>query len=208
MLCEVRRHSGTRAWIAAPYESQLSLSGTPGGIWRDHGRAPQRYIGSGFIAQGCDSGRAYKRLPASYDPRVAFVFQGIGEDELIGDFPALIARHGAAGMEIDRADATLGTPEHALILARATGFSDAYQKAVEEVPMSSPFTGGTKSSDCYSDMVYYETRKGGAVFTVSSISWSSTLSYNGYDNSVSRITENVVRTFMANNSPNDSHRAQ
>lgn len=194
-LCEVRRDNGTRAWVAAPYEAQLSLSGTQGGIWRDHGRAPQRYIGAGFIAQGCDTGRPYKRLPASHDPRVAFVFEGV-EGELIGDFPALVMRYGAAGMEIDRADQMLGTPEHALVLARATGFSDAYQKVVEEVAMSNPFTGGTKSPDCCSDIVYYETPKGGAVFTVSSISWSSTLSYNSYDNSVSRITENVVRTFM------------
>ena len=100
-------------------------------------------------------------------------------------------------MEFDRADEKLGTPEHALVLARATGFSDAYQVSVEEVPMMTPFTGGTQSPDCYSDIVFYETPNGGAVFTAPSISWSSTLSYNEYDNSVSRITENVVRAFMS-----------
>jgi N,N-dimethylformamidase len=194
-LCEVRRDNGTRAWVAAPYEAQLSLSGGRGGIWRDHGRAPQRYIGTGFIAQGCDEGRPFRRMPASYDPRAAFIFEGI-DGESIGDFPTLVTRRGAAGMEIDRADARLGTPEHALVLARATGFSDPYQVTVEEVPMMTPFAGGTQSPDCYADMLFYETPKGGAVFSASSIAWSSALSYNGYNNSVSRVTENVVRTFM------------
>jgi N,N-dimethylformamidase len=195
VLCEVRRNNGVRSWVAASYEVQLSLSGTKGGLWRDHGRAPQRYIGTGFVAQGADVGRPYKRMPASHDRRAAFIFEGV-DGESIGDFPALVTRYGAAGMEFDRADERLGTPEHALVLARATGFSDAYQVTVEEVPMMTPFCGGTQSPDCYSDIVFYETPKDGAVFSAPSISWSSALSHNGYENSVSRVTENVVRAFM------------
>jgi N,N-dimethylformamidase len=33
------------------------------------------------------------------------------------------------------------------------------------------------------------------VFSTSSIAWSGSLSYNNYDNDVSRITENVLRRF-------------
>ena len=44
-------------------------------------------------------------------------------------------------------------------------------------------------------MAYLEYPNGGAVFSVGSISYCSTLSQNGYDNDISRITENVLRGF-------------
>ncbi len=46
------------------------------------------------------------------------------------------------------------------------------------------------------DMVFYETLHGGAVFSTSSIAWAGALSHNGYQNNVSRITENVIRRFL------------
>ena len=45
------------------------------------------------------------------------------------------------------------------------------------------------------DMVYFEAPEAGAVFSVGSISWCSCLSFNGGDNNVSRVTENVLRKF-------------
>jgi N,N-dimethylformamidase len=45
-------------------------------------------------------------------------------------------------------------------------------------------------------MVFFETPKGGAVFSTSSISWAGALAHNGYDNNVSRITANVVKRFI------------
>jgi N,N-dimethylformamidase len=45
-------------------------------------------------------------------------------------------------------------------------------------------------------MVFYETPGGGAVFSTSSIAWAGALAHNGYDNNVSRLTENVVRRFL------------
>ena len=46
------------------------------------------------------------------------------------------------------------------------------------------------------DMVFYEGSSGGAVFSVGSIAWSGSLSHDGYDNNVSRITRNVLRRFL------------
>jgi N,N-dimethylformamidase len=46
-------------------------------------------------------------------------------------------------------------------------------------------------------MVFFELPAGGAVFSVSSIAWCGSLSHDGYDNAVSRITENVLRRFAA-----------
>jgi N,N-dimethylformamidase len=47
-----------------------------------------------------------------------------------------------------------------------------------------------------SDMVFYETLEGGAVFATSSIAWAGALSHNQYDNNVSRITWNVINRFL------------
>jgi N,N-dimethylformamidase len=98
-------------------------------------------------------------------------------------------------LELDRFDHRLGTPPHALLLATATGFSDSYQHVVEEVESSDSKQGGTISPFVRADMVYFECPKGGAVFSVGSITWCGSLSYNGYQNPVSRITHNVLRAF-------------
>ena len=46
------------------------------------------------------------------------------------------------------------------------------------------------------DALLIQTPQGGGVFSDSSISWAGALAHNGYDNNVSRITENVVRRFL------------
>jgi N,N-dimethylformamidase len=106
-------------------------------------------------------------------------------------------RHGAAGYEIDRLDVVLGTPPHALLLASATGFSDSYQHVIEEVLSTDDQQGGSVDPDVRADMVFFEGPNGGAVFSVGSIAWCGALSHNGYDNTVSRVTENVLRRFLA-----------
>ena len=195
-IAEVRRWGGSRVWDAAPGERYHSATGELGGVWRYRGRSPQKISGVGFTAQGSRRNQPYRRLEASFDPRADFIFDGIHQDELIGDFPALVLDHGAAGFEIDRADFSLGTPQHALVLASAEGFTDRYQLAIEDQLVSSPNTGGKENPMVRSDMVYFEGPCGGAVFSVGSISWCSCLSYNNNENSVSRITENVLRRFV------------
>ena len=182
-------------WEAAPGECYHSTTGELGGLWRNRGRPPQKMVGVGFTSQGSGRNQSYRRLQDSFNPRVKFIFDGVPSDEMIGDFPALVLGHGAAGFEIDRVDTALGTPKHALRLASADGFSDRYQLAIEDQLVSSPNTGGSQSLAVRSDMVYFEGPCGGAVFSVGSISWCSCLSYNHYTNNVSRITENVLRHF-------------
>jgi hypothetical protein len=45
-------------------------------------------------------------------------------------------------------------------------------------------------------MTYYETSGGGAVFSVGSINWYSSLAWDGYQNNVANITDNVLREFL------------
>ena len=194
-VIEVRRWRGTGTWEVAPGEGYHSTTGEPGSLWRFRGKAPQQLVGVGFTTQGVDRGSPYRRQPGSSDPRAAFIFEGIGEDELVGDFPSLVLEHGAAGFEMDRWDHALGTPPHALLLASSFGHSDAYQHVIEEVPYSNSKEGGSVQPLVRSDIVYFECPNGGAVFSVGSITWCAALSQNGYDNNVSRITDNVLTRF-------------
>ena len=194
---EVRRWGGTETWEAAPGEYHHSTSGELGGIWRNRGRAPQKLVGVGFTSQGYDRNSPYQRHAASFEPQASFVFEGVAAGEVIGDFPSLVLEHGAAGFEIDRADHELGTPDHTVVLATARGFSDSYQHVVEEILETDSRRGGPVSPEVRSDMVYLRYPNEGAVFSVGSISWCGCLSYNNYDNSVSKITDNVLRRFAA-----------
>ena len=46
------------------------------------------------------------------------------------------------------------------------------------------------------DIVFFETPGGGAVFSVGSIAWSGSLSWNNYDNNIERITRTVLKRFI------------
>lgn len=194
---EVRRRDGTEAWQGAPGEGHHSTTGESGGLWRFRGRAPQSIVAVGFTAQGFDRNSPFKRMPGGLDPRAAFIFEGIGPDEIIGDHPSLVLYHGAAGSELDRVDYALGSPAHTLVLARSYGHSDAYHHVVEELHTSNSQQHGPVNKLVYADLAYAEFPKGGAVFSTGSIAWSGSLSYNKYSNNVSRLTENVLRRFAS-----------
>jgi N,N-dimethylformamidase len=193
---EIRRNGpSTRAWDPEPGEGYLSTTGELGGLWRHRGLAPQRWLGVGFSAQGNGEGRPYARNP-DLDPAAAWVLDGIGEDELIGDLPSLAIGYGAAGFEIDRLDHALGSPDRTHLIATASGFSDSYQLASEDVPISDSRQGGTVNDRVRADMTLLEYPGGGAVFSVGSIAWCACLSANGYENTVARVTGNVLRRFL------------
>jgi N,N-dimethylformamidase beta subunit-like, C-terminal/Concanavalin A-like lectin/glucanases superfamily len=200
-LIEVRRgESGSRAWQARPGEYFHSTSGERGGLWRSRARPPQKLLGVGFTAQGFDeSSSYYRRMPDSFDPRARFIFEGIGDEELIGDFGLLGG--GAAGFEIDRYSLERGTPPETLLLAASEGHSDNYPHVVEEIFFMFPGQGGTQDPAVRADMVYIALPNGGAVFSTGSIAWCGSLSHNGYANNVSRITDNVLRQFARDEAP-------
>ena len=67
---------------------------------------------------------------------------------------------------------------------------------MEEIFFNFPTMGGTMDFQVRADITYFTTKNGGGVFSTSSISWCGSLSHNGYDNNVSRMTANVLRRFM------------
>ena len=116
-VIELRRaEGGIRAWAAEPGEYYHQLDGGLGGLWRRNRRPPQMLTGVGFCGQGTFESTYFRRTPASHDPAFAWMFEGI-EDDIIGDYG--LSGGGAAGFELDRSDRTLGTPENAVVLARA-----------------------------------------------------------------------------------------
>ena len=195
-IVEVRRWGGSQSWQAPAGEYYHSSTAELGGLWRLRNRPPQKLVGVGFTSQGGGTSHPYRRQPGSFDPRAAFIFEGVGRDELIGNFDSLVLGHGAAGYELDRFDHALGTPAHALLLASSFGHGDTYSGATEDGPQHAGRTHEGDDPLLRSDMVYFEGPRGGAVFSVGSIAWCGCLSYNDCDNNVSRITENVLRRYL------------
>ena len=194
-VIEMRRaEDGSRSWIAEPGEYYMSFNGEYGGMWWRCGRTPQSLVGNGFIAQGFDHSSYYRRCPDSFDPRVKFIFEGIGEDELIGDF-GLIA-NGAAGIELDSYSRHYGTPPHALKLAMSENHTDSYLHVNEDIGHMYLSIGGQDDPAIHADLVFFETPNAGAVFSTGSIGWCSALFHNQYDNNVSQITRNVLNRFL------------
>jgi N,N-dimethylformamidase len=204
-IIEVRRgQNGTGTWRSAPGENHLSTTGEVGGLWRDRGRAPQRLVGVGMAGAGFDRGGWFERTAESFDPRVRFIFEGVSAESQIGKIGIGPGRTGGAvGIEIDRMDSQLGTPSHALVIATSKGLSRSFQRAVEEVEFTDDKQGAPDCPFVRADMVFFETPNGGAVFSVGSMTWSSCLSQNNYQNDVSRITENVLTAFINGDLPNE-----
>jgi N,N-dimethylformamidase len=192
---EVRKlDNGSRAWQADPGEAYLASTGERSGLWRSRGRAPQKIVGVGFTSEGMDESQPFERMPDSFHRRAAWMFEGIGPQEQIGNFG--LGLGGAAGIEIDRYDLALGTPPHALLLASSHGHSDNYPLVSEEITYAFPGRGGTQDPLVRADITYFTTAHDGACLSIGSIAWSQALPYRNGDNNVGRIMRNVVDAFL------------
>ncbi len=192
-MLEIRRaEDGIRAWAAEPGEYYNAFDGKYGGLWRRNGRAPQELVGVGFAAQGEFYGAPYKRL--CNDPDYDWVFAGI-EENLIGDFG--FSGNGAAGFELDRIDLHLGTPDNTIVLASSVTPHDAFMLVPEEqLTHLTNLSGGPEKDALRADMVYVDMPGGGSVFSTGSITFCGSLPWNDFDNSVSRLLENVLRKHL------------
>jgi N,N-dimethylformamidase len=174
------------AFAPEPGEIQHSTTLEVGGLWARRGRPARSLVGIEFSAnmfQPAGGGWGFERLSASFDPRFAFAFEGIGRDEVIGDFGLNLGT--AAGFEMDSVQEwqwDKGTPEP-VVLARA---SHPWMFPPARVPAAP-----------VAEVTLMDYPGGGAVFAAGSVTWTGSLSHNGYDNNVSRLTENVLRRFLS-----------
>ena len=100
-------------------------------------------------------------MPDARDPRAAFMLEGVGADEVIGDFG--LAGGGAAGYEIDRYDLALGTPPNSLLLASSLEHSVNYPHVCEEIYFNYPGLDGTNDFMVRADLVFLRGTSGAPV---------------------------------------------
>ncbi|HUZ27539.1 MAG TPA: N,N-dimethylformamidase beta subunit family domain-containing protein [Streptosporangiaceae bacterium] len=194
-VIEVRRGmAGTRVWESPPGECHHAMTGERGGLWRLRGRGPQALAGVGFTAQGFDRSLPYRIEAGQPGDRTGFILDGIDAGAPLDGLGSVLG--GPAGFEIDRADAALGTPPGAVLVASASGFSDSYQGAVEDIMTADSRQGGTACDLVRSDVVFFETPAGGAVFSVGSIAWCGALEAAGEQTPVGQMTWNVLSRFL------------
>lgn len=196
-IVEIRKgEAGNRAYTTDPGEYSQAFDGGFGGMWRARGRAPSKTCGLTFAAYGFDVSSYYRRMQESKLPETSWIFEGVGEDEIIGDFG--LVGGGAAGLEIDRYAEDVGTPHQVYVLARSEGHTDLMQQVNEEILHYARgyWGGGDENPMVRADMIYYKTANDGATWCPASLTWCGSLSHNDYDNNVSRITENVIKGFL------------
>ena len=110
----------------------------------------------------------------------------------------ILAKHGAAGFELDRVDTRLGSPENAVVIAASEDHPpDAPWVLVPEEQLTHITTipGETHKQLIRADMTYFDCPGGGEVFAVGSITFCGSLPSNDFDNDVSRILDNVLKRF-------------
>ncbi|WP_208786649.1 LamG domain-containing protein [[Micrococcus luteus] ATCC 49442] len=192
-VMEMRRGiGGDGGWEDAPGESYMSSTGERSGPWRFRGRAGYKIWGTSYCAHGLEQGTYFVPMPDAADERVAWILDGVRDRERIGDFG--LEYGGAAGVELDRYDLSLGTPPNTMLLASSIEHGP-YAIVVPEDSGTDTETQGDRNYNVRADMTYFTTSGGGAMFATSSISWIHSLPTDGYDNDVARITANVVRRF-------------
>jgi N,N-dimethylformamidase len=184
-LMEVRKSgegSYDERWIKPePGEYQHSTTLETGGMWARRGFPPRSVVGveHGANVFGTSTERwGFRRLDASRHDRFSFVFENV-DDEVIGDFGLNLGS--AAGYEMDRAQEWCPSSEDLVVLARATHANFVSPKRLPVQPAA--------------DMTLLSLPGGGAVFAAGSVTWTGSLSHNGYENNVSAVTENVLRRF-------------
>ena len=190
---EVRKlDAGMRAWAAKPGEYYMQTTGERGGLWRMRGRAPQKFSGVGFIAEGFDTAEPYRKMPDAWHRTVSWITEGV-EGEIFGDHG--LAYGGAAGIELDRYDLSLGTPPHTKIVASSGGHSDNYVLVTEELLYAYAGLVGSLDYRIRADMTYFTAPNDGAVFCTGSIGYGQALPSNNFSNSASTVLKNVVDAF-------------
>lgn len=154
-----------------------------GGTWRSRGRPPSALLGVEYSADLFEQSRGrwrFERLRDAADKRLAWVFEGVGDD--LGASGLNLGS--AAGFEMDGAvDPPGGDPAFEnFLLARAS--HDAFEPAAygAQPPVA--------------DVVLRTHPGGAAVFSAGSVSWTGSLSQSDYAGDVSRLTENVLRRFL------------
>ncbi|MCX2982036.1 hypothetical protein EYC98_14325 [Halieaceae bacterium IMCC14734] len=172
-------------------------NGERGGLMIETGRASGPIFGNEMSAMIFNGSSPYRLLEDASNPRAAWIFEGLTEGDVFGDYGIDRVHGAAAGFEIDKYNAANGVPRHALQLAT----SEKLREKVEDLklsmmPLSIYYHPEDTEVHGKADIVFFETANGGAMFSTGSITWMSSTPENNFDNDVARITLNVINRFM------------
>ena len=165
-------------WDEQPGNHYFSFNGELAGLWANQHNPPNVSVGVGFVNIMLGTELTFERTEAADSPRASFLFEGI-KGSIRNDFGAIYGMLG--GDEFDRFDPNKGSPHHGLVVATAVALA-------AEHPMAEHYQ---------ADMTFFETPAGGAVVSVSCISWGLGLNGNYRDNQVSRVMKNLVDRFIS-----------
>lgn len=195
-LLEIRRaEGGIRAWASEPGEYYNQLDGEYGGMWRRNGIAPQATGGVGFAVQGGYEGVGYRRTAESYEPDVAWLFDGVA-GETLGDYGCFGG--GAAGFELDQVVPELGSPGYLKIVAISEGHGPSFKIVPEEILTWTIAASLPRHYEgVRAHMAVGVSDAGGGLFAVGSITFLGSLAHNRYDNDVSRLLGNCLARFLS-----------
>jgi N,N-dimethylformamidase len=188
-VMELRRaENGIRMWIEPEGQYHHQSDGEMGGLWRRLGRPPNRLVGVGYSAQADNerTSKPYVRTREAEDPRVSFLFEGVTADR-IGGATSLGA---AGGYELDRADRGLGTPAHALVVARTEEFGSEVFPVNEE---RLTHTRLDATDPLRADLTFFEGPCGGAVLATGSFLFAGALGEQG---GAGRMMGNALKRFV------------
>ena len=191
-VCEVRRGPVDGTWASDPGELNHSTTGETGGLWRNRGWDPARWLGVSYLAAGFSSRTPPYKIAEQLPPEYDFVFEGIDRPDAIGD--AGYVMNGAASYEIDRVFENGSQPPGTVVLASASGYDEAHYSQCLSRAMNVNLHHQADTLRC--DLALYTTNTGGAVFSASAIGWSAGLAIDGYDNAASIICCNVLDRFL------------
>ena len=145
------------------------------------------------------SHRTTAAAAGSYDPRAALIFEGVGADEPIGDFGLVGRRRGRAGDRPLRPGARLTAPRAP---ARSSeGHTSIFTEVRRGRRRDRGRHGRRREPDVRTDMVFFTTPAGGAVFSTGSIAWCASLSRTTATTTTSRASP---RTCCAGSRPTSS----
>ena len=172
-------------------------TGSRGGLMVEAARNTGPVFGLEMAAMIFNGSSPYKKMEDAKNPRASWIFEGTSEGDIFGEYGPDRVKGGAAGFEIDRFVAGNGAPRHLLRLAN----SEPLLPKVEDVKLSQlPLTISyhPSSGDMWadSDVVYFETANGGAVFAAGSNVWISAALHNNFKNDIATITLNVINRFL------------
>ena len=206
-IAEVRRWGTSWPFEMPPAERVHSTTGEPGGTWRN--RACRRMDSSASApAPPASTGRPLRPpTPQLRSPRPSSSSRASATTN-----PSATAPPSSSATVPPATRWTVSTTAWAprptpCYVASSVGHSERYAAFIDErleytqgkdgMPTDAPPPPDRPHVFVRADMVYFETPNGGGVFSVGSIAWRGCLSYDNYDNTVSRVTGNVLRRFAA-----------